>query len=131
MTVYFLTLPHPSDSEPTMDSLRETDPEAIAAVIEAVGAFNQSIKDAGAWVYAGGLYPPSTAKNVDATSGETVVRNEPFVVAESYLGGFWLIDVATEGEAIDWAAKASAVVQSPVEVRALQEPPAEHDKYEA
>lgn len=123
MTQYFLTMPHDSAEEPTMASMQEFDPAELAAVMVAVDAFNTELKDSGAWLFAGGLHPPSTAKTVDATSGETRVLHEPFVEAPAYVGGFWVIEANDEAAALEWAAKASAAVQSRIEVRALQEAP--------
>lgn len=123
MTQYFLTVPHDTATEPTMESMQEFDPAELEAVMAAVDEFNTALKDAGAFVTAGGLNPPSTAKTVDATSGETQVLDEPFVEAASYVGGFWLIEAADEDAAVAWATQASAALQSRIEVRALQEAP--------
>ena len=123
MAQYFLTMPHDSATEPTMASMQELDLAELAAVMAAVDEFNTALKDSGAWLFAGGLNPPSTAKTVDATSGETRVLDEPFVEAPSYVGGFWVIEAADEASAIEWATRASAAVQSRIEVRALQEAP--------
>ncbi|WP_309104500.1 YciI family protein [Microbacterium sp.] len=123
MTQYFLTVPHDTATEPTMASMQEFDPAELEAVMAAVDAFNTALKEAGAFVTAGGLNPPSTAKTVDATSGETQVLDEPFVEAASYVGGFWLIEAADEDAAVAWATQASAALQSRIEVRALQEAP--------
>jgi hypothetical protein len=125
MTQYFLTMPHDSATEPTMASMQEFDPAELEAVMAAVDEFNTALKDSGAWLFAGGLNPPSTAKTVDVTSGETRVFDEPFVEADSYVGGFWVIEAADEAAAVEWATKASAAVQSRIEVRALQEAPGE------
>ncbi|HWS49465.1 MAG TPA: YciI family protein [Microbacterium sp.] len=123
MTQYFLTVPHDTATEPTMQSMQEFDPAELEAVMAAVDEFNTALKEAGAFVTAGGLNPPSTAKTVDATSGETQVLDEPFVEAASYVGGFWLIEAADEDAAVAWATQASAALQSRIEVRALQEAP--------
>jgi hypothetical protein len=123
MTQYFLTMPHDTATEPTMASMQEFDPAELAAVMAAVDEFNTALKDSGAWLFAGGLNPPSTAKTVDVTSGETLVLDEPFVEAESYVGGFWVIEAADEETAVEWATKAAAALQSRIEVRALQEAP--------
>ena len=125
MTQYFLTMPHDSATEPTMESMQAFDPAELAAVMAAVDEFNTALKDSGAWLFAGGLNPPSTAKTVDATSGETRVLDEPFVEAPSYVGGFWVIEAADEAAAVEWATKASAALQGRIEVRALQEAPPE------
>ncbi len=123
MTQYFLTVPHDTATEPTMASMQEADPAELAAVLAAVGEFNTALKDAGALLFAGGLNPPSTAKTVDVSSGETRVLDEPFVEAPSYVGGFWVIEAADEATAIEWATRASKALGGRIEVRALQEAP--------
>ena len=67
MTKYFLTVPHDSAAEPTMATM---DPAELEAALAAVGEFNTALKESGAFLFAGGLYPPSTAKTVDVSSGE-------------------------------------------------------------
>lgn len=123
MTQYFLTMPHDAAEEPTMESMQDFDPAELEAIMAAVDEFNTALKDSGSFLFAGGLHPPSTAKTVDATSGEAVVTNEPFVQAPEYVGGFWVIEAANEEAAVEWATKASKAVQSRIEVRALQEEP--------
>ena len=125
MTQYFLTVPHDSAEEPTMESMQEFDPADFAAVIAAVDAFNAELKESGAFVFAGGLNPPSTAKTVDASSGEPRVLDEPFVEAPSYVGGFWVIEAADDAAALEWTTKAAQALQGRIEVRALQEAPPE------
>lgn len=123
MTQYFLTVPHDSATEPTMASMQEFDPAELEAVLAAVGEFNAALQESGALLFAGGLNPPSTAKTVDVSSGETRVLDEPFVEAPSYVGGFWVIEAADEATAIDWATRASKALGGRIEVRALQEAP--------
>lgn len=123
MTQYFLTVPHDTATEPTMESMQEFDPAELAAVMAAVDDFNTALKDAGALLFAGGLNPPSTAKTVDVSSGESRVLDEPFVEAESYVGGFWVIEASDESTAVEWATKASNALQCRIEVRALRRHP--------
>ncbi|MCD2441428.1 YciI family protein [Agromyces sp. SYSU K20354] len=125
MTQYFLTMPHDSETEPTMASMQEFDPAELAAVMAAVDEFNTALKESGSFLFAGGLNPPSTAKTVDVSTGETRVLDEPFTEAPSYVGGFWVIEATDEAAAIEWATWASRALQSRIEVRALQEPPTE------
>ena len=123
MTQYFLTVPHDTATEPTMESMQDFAPAELAAVMAAVDTFNTELQDSGSFVFAGGLNPPSTAKTVDVSTGETRVLDEPFVTAGSYVGGFWIIEAADEDTAVGWAVKASNALQCRIEVRALQEEP--------
>ncbi|WP_430790571.1 YciI family protein [Actinoplanes sp. G11-F43] len=114
------TIPHDTADEPTMESMQEMDPAELAAVMAAVDGFNTALTEAGAFVTAGGLYPPSTAVTVDATGGEAKRIPGPFVEATQYVGGFWIINADDEEAALVWAERCSAAVQSRIEVRALQ-----------
>ena len=122
MAQYFLTLPHDSAEEPTMENM---DPAALQVVMAEVDAFNSRLRDEGAWVFAGGLHPPSTATTVEHLGGRPVHTDQPFVEAAAYVGGFWVVEADTREQAVDYAEHASRVLHSRVEVRALQEPPAE------
>ncbi len=122
MTQYFLSLPHDSAEEPVMATM---DPAELQALFAAVDAFNTGLKEAGAWVFAGGLNPPSTATTVDNTGDTPILTDGPFAEAKEYLGGFWIIDVPNDDAAIEWTKQASQALQSRVEVRALQERPDE------
>ncbi|HLS41543.1 MAG TPA: YciI family protein [Ornithinicoccus sp.] len=120
MTQYLLSVPHDSAEEPTMESM---DPAELEAALAATGAIIEELQSTGAFVFAGGLMPPSTAITVD-NSGESLRQDPgPFVEAPEYLGGFWIIDVADEQTALDWAARASKALGGRIEVRAFQSPP--------
>ncbi|MEU0467670.1 YciI family protein [Amycolatopsis sp. NPDC006131] len=79
------------------------------------------MKEAGAFVTAGSLQPPSTAITVDASGEEPKRTPGPFVEAAEYVGGFWIIDAPDEEKALTWAEQVSAALSSRIEVRALQE----------
>lgn len=123
MTQYFLTLPHDSAEGPTMASMQESDHAALEAAFAAVGAFNDALMAAGAFVTAGGLHPPSTAVTVDGTSGEARHVAGPFVQADAYVGGFWIIEAPDEATALGWADRIATAMRTRIEVRALQEAP--------
>lgn len=123
MTQYFLTIPHDTAEEPTMESMQEMDPAELEAMMAAVGDFNTALSAAGAFVTAGGLHPPSTAITVDATGDEPKHTPGPFVEATEYVGGFWIIEAEDEKAALNWAEMCSAALRTRIEVRALQENP--------
>ena len=88
---------------------------------QAVDAFNAELQAAGAWVFGGGLHPPSTATVVRAQSGQVVTTDGPFAETKEQLGGFWVIRVPDLDAALAWAAKGSEACGAPVEVRPFQE----------
>lgn len=118
---YFLTVPHDSAAEPTIETETELDPAGFERFMADVAQFNADLESSGVFRFAGGLQPPSTAKTIDATvDGDARVADEPFVVADAYVGGFWVIETTTEADALDWARRASRVLQSRIEVREIQ-----------
>ena len=122
MTQYLLSLPHDTEESPTLETM---DPAEAEAAMAAAGAFIEELMGSGAFVFAGGLHPPSTAVTVDNTGDQLQRTDGPFVQAAEYLGGFWVIEATDQEAAIEWAAKASRALGSRVEVRALQEAPQE------
>ena len=122
MSQYLLTVPHDSDEEPTMETM---DPAELEAAMAATGAIIEELKSTGAFVFAGGLMPPSSAITVDNTGESLSTEDGPFVEAPEYVGGFWVIDVADEDAAVAWAARASKALGGRIEVRAFQVPPDE------
>src|SRR5262252_6100161 len=99
----------------------EGDPKPPADVMEKmfkdVDAVNAELKTAGAWVFAGGLLPISTATVVDARNGEVLTTDGPFAEGKEHVGGFWVITADDLDAALAWATKASRACGAPVEVR--------------
>jgi hypothetical protein len=118
---FMLTVPHDTAEEPTMESM---DPAELEAAMAAVEELNADLRDSDAFVFAGGLHPPSSAKTVDATDGEPVVVDGPFVEAPEYVGGFWVIEATDEDAAVRWATQVSKTLGGRIEVRAFQDPDA-------
>jgi hypothetical protein len=106
----------------------EGSPARSAAEIEAayrnVAALNADLQAAGAWVFAGGLLPPSAATVVRVRDGDALVTDGPFAEGKEHIGGFWVIDAADLDIAIMWATKATQACGDAVEVRPFQEQPA-------
>ena len=121
MTQYMISVSHNTAEAPTMETM---DPAVIQPIIDAVDAFNGKLREAGAWVFAGGLQPIQTATTVDNTGAAPIVTAGPQTPAEEYLGGLWVIEASGPDAALEWAKAASKACAGPVEVRAFQEGPA-------
>src|SRR5262249_10867847 len=103
----------------------EPSPEAMQQMFDDVDVVNQELKDAGAWVFAGGLHPATTATTVSRSpSGDVVTTDGPFAETKEQLGGFWVIEAEDLDAALAWAKKATVACQAPVEVRPFQDNPA-------
>ncbi|MEO6125250.1 MAG: YciI family protein [Ilumatobacteraceae bacterium] len=96
------------------------DPETMQTMFADVEVFNESVRQAGAWVYANGLMPAETATVVDASKGDTVITDGPYLETKEHIGGFWIIDVADLDAALAWAVKGSVACRGAVEVRPFQ-----------
>jgi hypothetical protein len=96
-------------------------PEAIQKSLRDVAAFNDELQSAGAWVFAGGLHPPSTATVVRVQDGDTLITDGPFAEGKEHIGGFWVIKAGDLDAALEWAARATQACAAPVEVRPFQE----------
>ncbi|MEP6650906.1 MAG: YciI family protein [Lapillicoccus sp.] len=103
----------------------EVDPtppdDEIQEMYGAVDRFNQEVRDEGAWVFAGGLHPASTATVVDGRGGEVVTTDGPFAESKEQMGGFWVVEAADLDAAIDLARRGSAACRGRVEVRPFQD----------
>jgi hypothetical protein len=90
-----------------------------------VGAFNDKVTDAGAFVFAGGLLPVESATTVRQSGGDVLVTDGPYLETKEHLGGFWVIEVADLDAALALAREATVACRLPVEVRPFaSEPPA-------
>lgn len=82
-----------------------------------VDRVNTELRDAGAWVFGGGLLSPDTSTVVRAERGNTTMTDGPYAETKEQLGGFWVIRCADLDEALAWAEKCSAACLAPIEVR--------------
>lgn len=117
MTQYLLSVHH-SDSEVFPEG------EELQRIFDAVERFNDKVRDAGAWVFGGGLQPIEMATTVDASGAEVMVVDGPYAESKEYLGGFWIIEAPDLDAALQWAKEGSAACAGKVEVRPFQEEPA-------
>jgi hypothetical protein len=100
-------------------------PEVMQQAYERVDAFNQQLQAEGAWVFAGGLHPPTTATVVQDRDGDILTTDGPFAETKEQLGGFWVISVDDLDAALAWAAQATRACGGPVEVRPFQDEPSD------
>jgi hypothetical protein len=72
-------------------------------LMQAMGKFNQEMVKAGIRLAADGLQPSSKGARVKFSGGKTTVTDGPFTEARELIGGFWIIQVKSKEEAIEWA----------------------------
>lgn len=81
------------------------------------GALNEEMRQAGVWIFAGGLEPASTARVVRMRDGALERTDGPYLDSKEHIGGFWILDVPDLETAQAWADRATVACQGAVEVR--------------
>ena len=84
-----------------------------------VSELEQEMKAADALVYSGRLTDVDAAAVVRVEGGETLVTDGPFAETKEQLGGFYIVNATDTDEAHAWAAKTSACIGRPIEVRSF------------
>ena len=110
MAHYLLGVWTPADATPPT-------PEQLESIMVGVDALQQEMRDAGVWVFAGGLEAPSTATVATASGDDVLITDGPFVELKEYLGGLTIIDVPDLDAALAWAKRSTRATTLPVEVR--------------
>jgi hypothetical protein len=95
--------------------------EELQQIMADIDAFNDTVRKAGKWVFAGGLESIEASTVVDGRGESPVITDGPFSESKEYLGGFWIISAADLDEALHWAARGSKACAAKVEVRPFDE----------
>ena len=74
-------------------------------LVKAMGKFNEEMVKSGVLLAAEGLHPSSQGARVRFSGGKTTVVDGPFTEAKELIAGFWLIQVKSKPEAIQWASR--------------------------
>lgn len=114
MTRYLLSMYQPDGPAP--------EPEILDPIMRDINAVERQMKDAGVWVFSGGLHEPSTATVVRAQGDDVLITDGPYVEGKEHLGGFTIIEAADLDVALEWGSKlARAIRVLPIEVRPFQD----------
>jgi hypothetical protein len=77
-------------------------------LLEAMGTFNEEMMKAGVLLAAEGLQPSSQGARIKFSGGKRTVVDGPFTESKELIAGFWLIQVKSKEEAIEWASRSPA-----------------------
>ena len=114
MKQYLLSVYHPETGD-------VPGPEAMETIMRDVDALNEELRAAGAWVFAGGLHPSSSATVLQVQGGDVLITDGPFAEGKEHIGGFWVIKAPDLDAALEWGRKATRACTVPIEVRPLRE----------
>lgn len=102
MTQYLLSIYQPDGVTPP--------PEALGPVMQEMHGFIEEAKAKGAWVFNGGLHPPSTATVVRYDAGDVLVTDGPFAEGKEHIGGFLVVKAADLDGALEWARRLARIL---------------------
>lgn len=115
MKQYLLSVIQPDGDPPPRELLEK--------VMKDVHALRQEMKAKGAWVFGGGLHPPSTATVVRFRAGDFLMTDGPFAEGKEHIGGFMVVKAPDLDAALEWGRKAARAITLPIEVRPFQDEP--------
>jgi hypothetical protein len=93
------------------------DPKAVETMMK----YNESLQKAGVLLALDGLHPPSMGARVSFHDGKPTITDGPFAEAKEVLGGYWMIQVKSREEALEWAKRAPMSDNEIIEVRQVQD----------
>lgn len=93
-------------------------------LITEMGKFNQELIDAGVLLAADGLHPSSKGARVRFSGGKRTVIDGPFAETKELIAGYWLWQVKSKEEAIEWVKRCPNphCEDSEIEIRQIFEP---------
>jgi hypothetical protein len=91
--------------------------DAVAAMMK----YNESLQKAGVLLALDGLHPPSMGARVSFPGGKAKVTDGPFAEVKEVVGGYWMIQVKSREEAIQWASRCPGSENEVIEIRQVQE----------
>ena len=92
-----------------------------AKAVEAMMKYNEALQKAGVLLALDGLHPPSMGARVSFEAGKPKVTDGPFAEAKEVLGGYWMIQVRSKEEAVEWAKRCPGGPNEVIEIRQVQE----------
>ena len=93
------------------------DAKAVAAMMK----YNEALQKAGVLLALDGLHPPSMGARVTFAAGKPKVTDGPFTEAKEVVGGYWMIQVKSKEEAVEWASRCPGSDNETIELRQVQE----------
>ena len=112
---FMMLLPAPPEA------LEEWAGEPKREVVTAMRKFNQEMTKAGVMLAAEGLHATSKGSRIRVSGGKRVVTDGPFTEAKEVIAGFWIIQVKSKEEALEWAKRCPLPENGLIEIRQVFE----------
>src|SRR5262245_12639897 len=91
-------------------------------ILTDMGKFNEELVKAGVMLAAEGLHPSSKGARIRFSAGNRIVIDGPFTETKELIAGFWLWQVNSKEEAIEWLKRAPFDGGTEIEIRQIFEP---------
>jgi hypothetical protein len=92
-----------------------------AKAVTAMMKYNESLQKAGVLLALDGLHSPSMGARISFAGGKPTVTDGPFAEGKEALGGYWMIQVKSKEEAVQWASRCPASENEVIEIRQVEE----------
>jgi hypothetical protein len=115
MKQYLLSIYQPDTDPPP--------PDVLEKIMDDVRAVERELRDAGAWVFSGGLHAPSTATVLNPRADALPMTDGPYVEGKEHIGGLTIIQASSLDEALAWGRKLADATTLPIEVRPFRDDP--------
>jgi hypothetical protein len=99
------------------DGWKSRSEEENGQIMQAYMQFTEELQGSGSLVGGDALQPTETATTVRVRNDETLTTDGPFAETKEQLGGYYIVDVGSIDEALEWAAKIPGASHGSVEVR--------------
>ncbi|MBI1378222.1 MAG: hypothetical protein GC157_12170 [Frankiales bacterium] len=113
MPHYLMSVCYPADAV-------RPDDERLARIFADVDALHRQMRDAGVWVFSGGLHDPSSATVVVDRDGDPLLTDGPFIEAKEQVGGLTILELPDLDAALEWGRRMSHAIGVPIEVRPFE-----------
>ncbi len=113
----FMMIMIPKGYEQAAPGTLPDDPKRVEAMMK----YNEALQKAGILLALDGLHPPSMGARVSFAGGKPKVTDGPFAEAKEVIGGYWMIQVKSKEEAVQWATRCPAADNEVIEIRQVQE----------
>lgn len=94
-------------------------PDEVRAAMGSFAEYNKALSASGVLRHGEQLQPSMKAKTLRMNKGKVLTTDGPFAESKEQLGGYYVLETATEEEAIEWAKKCPVIYSGTIEVRAL------------
>jgi hypothetical protein len=111
---FMMLLPAPAEA---LEKFAAPSPEIVLPMRK----FNQDMAKAGVLLGAEGLHPTSKGTRIRISAGKRVVTDGPFTEAKEVIAGFWIIQVKSKEEAVEWAKRCPLPENGLIEIRQVFE----------